>query len=92
MRKTNLIGIHSICVDIAEVSIKENNFVIVVHKSINYEMLKKQQNYNDLVDTFRKLGYNYNVLLTFEPNTNLNKEDKAKILSQLIGCKVGIKN
>lgn len=92
MRKNNLINIHSICVDIGDVFINNNEFVITVHNSINYEILKKEQNYKDLVDTFHKLGYNYNVILNYEPNTNLKKEDKTQIISQILGCKVEIKN
>ncbi len=87
MRKSNLINIHSICIDIADVSIDKNKFTISVSKSINFETLKKEQNYRDLVDTFYKLGYNYDIALTYEPN-KMKKDDKVKILSQILGCKV----
>lgn len=89
MRKSNLINIHSICIDIADVSIDKNKFTISVSKSINFETLKKEQNYRDLVDTFHKLGYNYDIALTYEPN-NMKKDDKVKILSQILGCKVAL--
>ena len=92
LRNNNLINIHSICVEISDVVLKENDFIINVHNSINYETLKKQQNYQDLVDTFRKLGYNYNVILNYTPDNNLPKIDKAKRISQILGCRVEIKN
>lgn len=51
------------------------------------QLIKKEQNYRDLVDTFHKLGYNYDIALTYEPN-KMKKDDKVKILSQILGCKV----
>ncbi len=87
MRKLNFLNIYSICIDIANVTIDKNKFNIFVSKSINYDTLKKEQNYRDLVDTFRELGYNYDIVLNYKPNET-KKVDKAKILSQILGCKV----
>ncbi|MBQ7978021.1 MAG: hypothetical protein IJ301_05495 [Clostridia bacterium] len=91
LRNNNIINVHSICIEISDVAIVENDFVINVHKSINYEILKKQQNYGDLVDTFIKLGYNYNVVINFTPDSALPKMDKAKKIAEILGCKVEIK-
>ena len=92
LRNNNIINIHSICVEISDVALRDDDFIINMHNSINYETLKKQQNYQYLVDTFRKLGYNYNVILNYTSNNNLQKIDKAQKISQILGCRVEIKN
>lgn len=91
LRNNNKINIHSICVEISDVSLKENDFLINVHNSINYEILKKPQNMDDLVDTFTKLGYNYNVILNLTPDS-APKINKPQKISEILGCKVEIKD
>ncbi len=88
LRKENIINIHSICVEISDLVIKDNDFIINLHNKINFEVLKKPQNYDELVDTFRKLGYNYNVILNFVPKESLQRENKAEKIGKILGCVV----
>ena len=91
LRKNNIINVHSICVEISDLEICDNDFIINVHNKINFEVLKKPQNYGELVDTFSKLGYNYNVILNFVPKEKLKKIDKSAIIGRILGCTVAVK-
>ena len=82
--------LHAACVNISNVSFYENDFKINVDNKSVLEMLKKDENHTKLVACFKKLGYNYNVLISFlDEDDNV---DKAKILSQKLGLSVNIKN
>ena len=87
LRKNGIINVHSICVEVSDIVLNNNDFIINIHKSINYETLKKPQNLSQLLDTFKNLGYNYNVILAFAPEREI-KVDKATVLSELLGCEV----
>ncbi len=67
--------------------LQNHDFIINIHKSINYETLKKPQNLSQLLDTFKNLGYNYNVILNFAPEREV-KIDKSKLLGEILGCEV----
>ena len=81
--------LHAGCVNISDVSFSGNDFKINVDNTSVLEMLKKDENHAKLVACFKKLGYNYNVLISsFSEDENVNK---AKILSQKLGLSVNIK-
>lgn len=41
-----------------------------------------------LLDTFHKLGYNYNVILNFTPDTNLGEQDKTRKIAEILGYEI----
>ena len=88
LRKDGASIIHSICVDVGDITLSQNDFIINIHKSLNYETLRKSQNMTQLLDTFHKLGYNYNVILNFTPDTNLGEQDKTRKIAEILGCEI----
>jgi len=83
--------LHAACVDIQQVDIKGNNFIIGADHDSIVNTIKKVENYSDLVACFSKLGYNYNVNIINQKKTE-KKIDKSKLLSQKLGISVQVKN
>lgn len=79
---------HSAVSNLSNVKLSGNDFLINFEDVSIYEVMKKTENYNDLVACFKKLGYNYNVLLKMIKTETENKE---KLLSEKIGIKVDVK-
>ena len=79
---------HSAVSNLSNVKLSGNDFLINFEDISIYEVMKKTENYNDLVACFKKLGYNYNVLLKM---IKTETEDKEKLLSEKIGIKVDVK-
>lgn len=79
---------HSAVSNLSNVKFSGNDFLINFEDISIYEVMKKTENYNDLVACFKKLGYNYNVLLKM---IKTETEDKEKLLSEKIGIKVDVK-
>ena len=88
LSKVNII-VHSALVNITNIKMQNDKFVINIDNASVCDMIKKPENYNDLVACFRKVGYNYNVLII---NNQESGEDKAKLISQKLGLDVDIKN
>lgn len=88
LSKVNII-VHSALVNITNVCMQKEQFVINVGSESVCSMVKKPENYGDLVACFRKVGYNYSVLIV---NNNDENEDKAKLISEKIGLDVNVKN
>ena len=88
LSKVNVIA-HSALVNITNVEMQKEKFVINIENSSVCDLIKKPENYNDLVACFRKVGYNYSIQITSNHGEN---EDKAKLISEKIGLDVNIKS
>ena len=82
--------LHSACADICDVQIVQNNFIISSESEMIVQIMKKSENYADLVACFKKLGYNYNIEIVKKQTEK--KIDKTKLLSEKLGISVQIKN
>ena len=87
LSKVNII-VHSALAGITDISMTDKEFLINIENSSVSEMVKKQENYSDLVACFRKVGYNYSVIIN---NVEESGEDKAKLISEKLGVNINIK-
>ncbi len=83
--------LHSACVNIESVDIQGDAFIISLYHSNFIDIIKKGENYADLVACFNKLGYNYKIDIV-QQNEVKKKVDKSKLLSQKLGISVKVKN
>ena len=91
IKKQGNILLHSVCVELGKVKLENQTLKIFVPDVINYETLKKPQNYNYLVDTLHKLGYNLNIELVLDETIN-NEQNKINQLEHILGVKIELTN
>lgn len=82
--------LHSALADVSNVKIENDRFIVGIENSSILDIIKKTENYTNLVACFKKLGYNYNIEITKVEAEK--KIDKTKILSEKLGISVQIKN
>ncbi len=81
--------LHAMCVEITNINIENNNFLIETASSSIFDMLKKAENYAYLVACFKKLGYNYNIKII--SSITQPSQDKAKLLGEKLGLSLNKK-
>ncbi len=80
--------LHTVCVELGKINLSGNSLTIYVPSIINYETLKKPQNYADLVDTLQKLGYNLNIEFVLDETAKTEQQDKVSRLSKILGFEI----
>lgn len=81
--------LHACCVQATDVEKREDNFLIKTDSDSILEILKKSENYQELVACFNKVGYNYHIEITKVDARQA--KDKARLLSEQLGVSVNIK-
>ncbi len=89
IKKSGNIMLHSICVGIGDVKVQNKVLYINVPGAINYETLKKPQNYAQLVASLQNLGYNLDIELSLGEVVGGIESKIAKIES-ILGCKISV--
>ena len=89
LKKDGNVLLHSVCIELGKISIENGTLFVYVPNEINYETLKKQQNYVNLVETLNKLGYNLNIEIVLDKTAD-KKEDKALVLEKILGLAIKI--
>ncbi len=89
MRVLKQVILHALCAEISDVQIIGNNFVIKANES-EFKFLNNPQNYSDLVDCFKKLGYTYCVEIQLKSNDEVQENNTVEKLEKVLGVKVNI--
>ncbi len=80
--------LHSICLNLDKVTIKDNRFIIVVYDK---KTLDKLQNNKDLVASFESLGYNYNISVVLGESEQDEQNKKLARLQAILGYNTKIR-
>ncbi|MCL2539905.1 MAG: DNA polymerase III subunit gamma/tau [Firmicutes bacterium] len=83
--------LYPICGKISNVYINGNNFVVAAGSAAEQKLLKKEQNYNDLVAAFAGIGYNYNIVIEVGLNIKTQTKNTEDILKEKLGDILKIK-
>ena len=81
--------LHACCVQVTDVEKQGDNFLIEIDSDSILEILKNNENYQELVACFNKLGYNNHIEITKVDAKQA--KDKARLLSEQLGVSVNIK-
>jgi hypothetical protein len=87
LRKEGEQSLHALCVELNNFEIVDKNFVVTVSKKINFDSLNKLQNVKKANEIFGELGVGLTIQFVYNPSIGTN-DDKIKILSDILGCKV----
>ena len=69
IKETGFLDLHSLCVDIATVTINDGTFYIYSNNQEVVNQLNVQPFYQNLVASFTTIGYNYNIVVMYRPTT-----------------------
>lgn len=89
LRMQKQILIHSLCVSITDVELLNNNFIIYADDN-EFAFLKNPQNYTDLVDCFKKLGYTYSVEIKLKNKQEFQEKSTVEKLKEILGVEIKI--
>ena len=81
--------LHACCVQVTDVEKQGDNFLVEIDSDSILEILKNNENYQELVACFNKLGYNNHIEITKVDAKQA--KDKARLLSEQLGVSVNIK-
>lgn len=91
IKKQGNILLHSACIELGKLSLDNQTLKIYIPNVITYETLKKPQNYNYLVDTLHKLGYNLTIELVLDETAD-QPQNKVAQLEHILGAKIDLIN
>jgi len=86
LRENKELSLHAICVELSDYYIEDEFFVINVGKKLDYDSLKKLSNLKKVNDTFNSLELGLKIDIRYK-ETN-EQVDRAKVISQILGCEV----
>lgn len=92
IKEAGYIDLHSICVNIATVALLEGKFYIFSNDQDVVNRLTEQAFYQNLVASFVTIGYNYNIVVMYRPSASDIEMQKINALSNVLGCKITIKD
>ncbi len=88
LKQSGNVLLHSICVELGKITLQENILKVHIPNFINYETLKKPQNYANLVESLAKLGYNLSIELVLDETASNTKASKKLSLEKILGFSI----
>jgi len=92
IKKANKIMLHTVCVNLGKVELRDDVLVVYVPSRLDYEMLKKPQNCGDLVESLRNLGYNVNIEFVLDETLRDSVDSKIERLQKILGANIQVIN
>ncbi len=92
IKKANKIMLHTVCVNLGKVELRDKTLIVYVPSRLDYEMLRKPQNCGDLVESLRNLGYNVGIEFVLDETLRDSAESKIDRLQKILGANIQVIN
>ncbi len=90
IKKDNKFMLHTVCVGLGELELVDRTLKVKVPSRLDYEVLKKPQNFGEIVDTLAKLGYNVDIEFVLDESAG-GAKDKVGRLKAKLGVEITVK-
>lgn len=90
VKKAGKIMLHTVCVNLGQVTLVGETLRVAVPSRLDYEMLRKPQNCGDLVESLKNLGYNVNIEFVLDESARSNGGGKVARLEELLGANITV--